>query len=101
MELPDLEVRVVGAPMAGGPSTPELVAAVSGAGGHGTVPGGYLTVERLAADLAAVRALTERPFAVNLFAPLTARPHADEAVAAYVPRLRELARELGAEPGEP
>ena len=34
----DIAVPIVGAPMAGGPGTPELAAAVSNAGGLGFVP---------------------------------------------------------------
>ena len=50
MDLLGLSVRwpIVGAPMAGGPSTPMLTAAVSGAGGLGFLAGGYLTAEALA-----------------------------------------------------
>jgi nitronate monooxygenase len=55
--------------MAGGPSTPELAAAVSNAGGLGSLGAAYTSPEKIAEDVAAVRRLTERPFAVNLFAP--------------------------------
>jgi nitronate monooxygenase len=41
---------VVAAPMAGGPSTPELVAAVADAGGYGYLAAGYLTAQKLAAS---------------------------------------------------
>ena len=40
---------VVLAPLAGGPSTPELAAAVANAGGLGFVAAGYLTPDELAA----------------------------------------------------
>ena len=59
---------VVLAPMAGGPGSPELVAAVSSAGGLGTLGAAYLTPEAIAAAVDTVRAQTDRPFAVNLFA---------------------------------
>jgi NAD(P)H-dependent flavin oxidoreductase YrpB (nitropropane dioxygenase family) len=59
---------VVAAPMAGGPTTPELVVAAAGAGSLGFVAGGYLTADGLAEQLARVRAGT-RLYAVNLFAP--------------------------------
>jgi nitronate monooxygenase len=59
---------VLAAPMAGGPSTPGLVAAAAHAGSLGFVPGGYLTVDQFAADLASVRAETDR-YGVNLFVP--------------------------------
>jgi nitronate monooxygenase len=59
---------VVAAPMAGGPTTPELVLAAARAGSLGFLTGGYLTAEALAGQLARVRATTEL-YAVNLFAP--------------------------------
>ncbi|WP_236794841.1 nitronate monooxygenase family protein [Amycolatopsis sp. GM8] len=60
-----LSVPVVAAPMAGGPTTPRLVAAAAAAGGIGLVPAGYQTAEAFGRRLAEVRA----PFGVNLFAP--------------------------------
>ena len=42
MILDDCELPIVLAPLAGGPATPELAAAVSNAGGLGFVAGGYL-----------------------------------------------------------
>ena len=44
--------------MAGGPSTPELTAAVSAAGGYGFLAAGYLSAAGLAETIAATRALT-------------------------------------------
>ena len=44
-------VPIVLAPLAGGPSTPALAAAVSEAGGLGFLGSGYLTAGRLAEDL--------------------------------------------------
>ncbi|MBL7489655.1 nitronate monooxygenase [Frankia sp. AgB1.9] len=100
MELPDVPARIVCAPMAGGPSTPELAAAVGAAGGLGTLAAGYLSADRFAADITRTRALTGRPFAVNLFVggPAATRT---QAVADYAERLRPLAVELGVAPGEP
>nr|WP_231713224.1 nitronate monooxygenase [Arthrobacter sp. zg-Y769] len=60
---------VVGAPMAGGPSTPALAAAVSNAGGLGFLAAGYKTAEAVAAEITAARELTGKPFGVNLFVP--------------------------------
>ncbi len=57
---------ILQAPMAGGPGTPQLAAAVSNAGGLGSLAGGYLQPEALRQAIVAVRALTDRPFAVNL-----------------------------------
>lgn len=64
-----LTVPVVLAPMAGGPSTPALAAAVSNAGGLGSLGAAYTSPEKIAEDIAAIRRLTQRPFAVNLFSP--------------------------------
>src|SRR5579885_2377227 len=63
-----VELPIVQAPMGGGPSTPELVAAVSNAGGLGSLGAPYLTPQQILDDIRRVRALTDRPFAVNLFA---------------------------------
>ncbi|WP_404382873.1 NAD(P)H-dependent flavin oxidoreductase [Caenispirillum salinarum] len=57
------------APMAGEPASPGLVAAVSSAGGLGSLGAAYLAPERIAAACAAIRAGTNGTFAVNLFAP--------------------------------
>lgn len=62
-------IPVVPAPMAGGPSTPRLCAAVSNSGGIGTLAAGYLTPDTLRAQVAEMAELTERPWGVNLFCP--------------------------------
>ncbi|MEU6233313.1 nitronate monooxygenase [Kitasatospora sp. NPDC047058] len=77
----ELAVPVVAAPMAGGASTPELVAAVNGAGGLGFLAAGYRSAAAMAEQIARVRELTDRPFGVNLFVP--AAPGDPQAVAAY------------------
>jgi nitronate monooxygenase len=68
--LRDLGIKhpIIQAPMAGGPSTPELVAAVSNTGGLGSLGSAYSTPEQIAADIEKVRTLTDKPFNVNLFA---------------------------------
>src|SRR5689334_9705178 len=53
-------------PMAG-PGTPELAAAVSNAGGLGSVPAAYLAPAQIAEAISRTRALTSRPIAANLF----------------------------------
>lgn len=92
MILDESSIPIVLAPMAGGPSTPELTAAVSAAGGLGLLAAGYLTVADTAARLAATRELTTAPIGVNLFTPGLAAP--PEGFADY---LAELGRthELG------
>lgn len=64
-----LRLPLMLAPMAGGPGTPELAAAVSAAGGLGSLGAAYLSPAQIAEVGAAVRALTDWPFAVNLFVP--------------------------------
>jgi nitronate monooxygenase len=82
--LSALDAPVVVAPMAGGPTTPELVAAVIGAGGSGFLAGGGLDAAGLRAAIAALRGLTDRPFGVNLFLP---DERHDDGVAQYRDRL--------------
>jgi nitronate monooxygenase len=67
--LERLEVPIVLAPLAGGPSTPELAAAVCEGGGLGFLAGGYLTAGALEERIDALREMTRRPFGVNLFVP--------------------------------
>jgi nitronate monooxygenase len=95
-----MKVPVVGAPLSGGPSNPALAAAVSEAGGLGFLAAGYKTAAAVAADLDELRALTERPFGLNLFFP-TREPVDEAAVASYVARMRGEAGRYGVEPGEP
>src|SRR6187551_2115011 len=93
--LDALEHPIVQAPMAGGPSTPALAAAVSEAGGLGFLGAGYKAPDAVRADVEALRALTDRPFGLNVFAPPQPVPDPG-AVAAYGERLREwLGDELG------
>lgn len=97
-----LELPIVGAPMAGGVSTPLLAAAVSDAGGLGMLAAGYRTPEQLAADLVHTRDLTQRPFGVNLFVPRPpSRARHEAAVSTFRDRLLPEAQALGVEPGHP
>ncbi len=95
-----LRVPIVGAPLAGGPTTPALVAAVCEAGGLGFLAAGYQTAPALADDITALRGQTRRPFAVNVFYPVPERLD-DTQVAAFVERLAEEAERYGVAAGEP
>jgi nitronate monooxygenase len=64
-----LEHPIIQAPMAGGGDTPRLVAAVSEAGGLGSIGAAYLTPQQIAEASRTVRTLSSRPFGINLFAP--------------------------------
>ncbi|GAB2984186.1 nitronate monooxygenase [Nocardioides montaniterrae] len=86
--LLDTRAPIVAAPMAGGATTPELVAAVTRAGGFGFLAAGYRTAEQMSADVAALRALGVEHFGMNLFLPApsgidagTFRAYADELAA--------------------
>ena len=63
-----VEHAIILAPMAGGTSTPALVAAVSNAGGLGSLGAGYMTPDDIAKAIAEIKERTDKPFAVNLFA---------------------------------
>jgi nitronate monooxygenase len=63
-----IRLPIIQGPLGGGPSTPELVAAVSNAGGLGSLGAAYLTPEQIIAAIHRIRSLTDKPFQVNLFA---------------------------------
>jgi nitronate monooxygenase len=96
----DLDVPIVGAPMAGGPGTPALAAAVSNAGGLGFLASGYVSADRLADDIAAARAATTGPLGVNLFVP---QPSVADiyALEHYAEALDEIAEHYDVEIGQP
>lgn len=64
-----LDLPVIQGPMAGGGDTPDLVAAVSQAGGLGFIGAAYVSPAQILDAAKAVRAKTARPFGINLFAP--------------------------------
>jgi nitronate monooxygenase len=98
--LRELVHPIVQAPLAGGPSTVDLAAAVSAAGGLGFVAAGYLTPDALRDQIDATRRLTPRPFGVNVFSPSGA-PGDPDAIREFARRLSPLARSAGVQLGEP
>lgn len=68
LSLLGIEHPIIQGPLGGGPSTPELVAAVSNAGGLGSLGAAYLTPDQITDAIRRIRSLTSRPFNVNLFA---------------------------------
>lgn len=68
-KLLNITVPIIQAPMAGGATTPELIAAVSNAGGLGSLGAGYLKADELRKLIKQIRELTDKSFAVNLFIP--------------------------------
>lgn len=67
----DLNIKypIIQAGMAGGVTTPELVAAVSNTGGLGTLGAGYMNPEQMRESIRKIKQLTDEPFSVNLFIP--------------------------------
>ena len=98
--LADLTLPILGAPMAGGPSTPALAAAVSRAGGLGNLAGAYLTAERLADDIVAARGIFGGPLGVNLFVPQPCIATTEQ-LDGYRELMVPLAQRYGVEPGRP
>ncbi|MFZ6751139.1 NAD(P)H-dependent flavin oxidoreductase [Undibacterium sp. Ren11W] len=68
---------IIQAPMAGGITTPELVAAVSNAGGLGSLAAPLLAPLAIIEQAEHIRRLTDKPFAINLF--VQSKPHIDYA----------------------
>jgi nitronate monooxygenase len=99
-ELTSLTEPIVQAPMAGGPSTPELALAVCGAGALGFLAAGYKSVDVVREEIATVRASTASPFGVNLFVPSPA-PADPATLRRYLEELRPEAERFGVELGEP
>lgn len=65
----NIQYPIIQAGMAGGTTTPELVAAVSNAGGLGTLGAGYMNTEQMKEAIKKIKKLTKNPFGVNLFIP--------------------------------
>jgi nitronate monooxygenase len=98
--LGDLSVRVLGAPMAGGPSTPALAAAISNGGGLGFLAGGMISAEELADAILAARRLTSGALGVNLFVPQAPVATIEE-LGAFAAALEDEAEYYGVALGEP
>lgn len=84
---------IIQAPLAGGGDTPALVAAVSDAGALGFIGAAYLTAAQIAETARVVRAMTTRPFGINLFiaTPLSETPNdPSPAIARLAPYFAEL-----------
>src|SRR5215831_3725615 len=93
-----IQIPLLGAPMAGGPSTPALAAEVSRAGGLGFLGVGFSTPEQILEWSREVRARTDRPFGINLFAEVPDGPPVDPAP--MIELLRPIHTELGLPPPE-
>lgn len=97
-DLAGIRYPIVKAGMGGGTDTPELVAAVSEAGGLGLFGGIMLTGDDLRAAIRRIKSLTSRPFGVNI---VVHPPQPEERDASAIePVLAQLRDAMGIEPGE-
>lgn len=92
----DIRYPIIQAPMAGGPTPPELIAAVSNSGALGSLGAGYMSPEQIRRAVKEIRTLSDRPFAVNVFVvePVTAAPEQIERINSIMQPYRS---ELGLE----
>lgn len=88
---------IVQGPMNGG-STPEMVAAVSNAGGLGSLAAAGLSARAMRTQVAAIRSQTTQPFNINLFV-LDTPPPTNHELARAIELLRPVRAELGLPPG--
>ncbi len=88
-----VSLPLIQAPMAGGITTPELVAAVSKAGGVGSLGAALMQPEEIRKAIHRIRELTRRPFNVNLFSapPLHEMANCDP----FLHHLKKYEGELG------
>ncbi|ONG56086.1 2-nitropropane dioxygenase [Pseudoroseomonas deserti] len=96
LDLLGIELPIIQAPMAGS-TTPEMVVAVSQAGGLGSLPCAALTVAQARDAVVAIRAATGRPFGMNFFCHEPPSPDPARA-AAWQAALAPYYRELGLDP---
>jgi nitronate monooxygenase len=89
---------LIQAPMGGGPSRPELAAAVSEAGGMGFLAAGYKTAAEMLVEISETKRITGQPFGVNVFVPYAPPVNAD-ALEEYLGQIESEARSLGVQLG--
>jgi nitronate monooxygenase len=89
------------APMAGGPSTVALARAAADGGMFPFLAGAYLSADRMASDIDALRSATSTPFGVNVFAPSPELPSMQADAETYAARLAPWAEDVGVALGEP
>ena len=99
LELFGIDLPIIQAPMAGA-TTPDMVIAVSEAGGLGSLPSALYTTAELRQALDAVRAGTRRPINVNFFCH-TEPPDDSARQAAWRHRLALYYAEAGLDPDMP
>ncbi len=95
-QLLGIELPIVQSPMAGVQGS-ALAAAVSGAGGLGSLPCAMLSLDAVRDEITAIRANTDRPFNVNFFCHSMPTPN-PERERAWREALLPYFRELGVDP---
>jgi nitronate monooxygenase len=79
MKLQELfKFPIIQGPMAGGATSPELVAAVSNAGGLGSLAASLLSPSVMRDQVTLIRGLTDQPFLINLFIQETPSPSTED-----------------------
>jgi nitronate monooxygenase len=100
-ELLGIEFPIIQAPMAGGVTTPQLVAAVSEAGALGSFGFAYTQPETMQRDAELVRERTKAPFNLNLFACTPTPPIDDAQQAAALAAVSPYFEEVGLKKPQP
>ncbi|GAB4074896.1 nitronate monooxygenase [Barrientosiimonas marina] len=98
LDMCEIDKPVVQAGMAGGITTPEMVAAVAETGALGTIGAGYMNGPDLKNIIHSTKELTNKPFAVNVFA-VNLEAWSDDAGAMQT-FLETYRKTLGIAPGE-
>ena len=96
-----LRLPLIQAPMAGGPSSQELVAAASSAGALGSFGFAYTQPEEMKKQAEWVRSKTTRPFGINLFVASQPDPIAPDHQKKALQAVAGFYRELGLPAPEP
>ncbi|HBV22598.1 MAG TPA: nitronate monooxygenase [Jeotgalicoccus sp.] len=91
----NIEYPIIQAGMAGGATTPELIANVSNAGGLGTLGAAYMKPEDIKQAIHDIRKLTTKPFSVNLFCVENSDEPNDEEKNVVKKELLRICRDLG------
>ena len=94
-----IDIPLVQAPMAGGPTTPELVAAVGNAGGLGSLGASFMSGKAIADACDKIKARTNKAYNVNLFVPEDHKP--ETAVLRKASAALDVAREQRRLPAQP
>src|SRR5512139_1382815 len=95
-----LRYPIIQAPMAGGPTTPALVAAVGNAGALGSFGFAYTDAKAMREQMQAARSLTSAPIHINLFVENPPAPPSADQVQVALRALRPMYETLGVLPPE-